>query len=215
MYRILLIDDHAIVGEGTKRVLEDEPDFYCDYVSTGEEALKRLTDNPYDLYIVDLNMPEINGIELTQKIKAQEADAKIVIYTGYDTTTYFNKLIHLGVVGFLSKTFTNAQLVAAVYAAVNDLAVIPEDWLDQLSRMNRDVQLETGRQVQLTAIEHEVLVKVGRGLTNDQISLQMSVSRRTVERYLTKIFQKLNVTSRADAISVSKDLGLIAEFELK
>lgn len=212
-YQILLVDDHKIVGEGTKRLLEETGDLTVDYVSTGEMALEKLGEFTYDLFIVDLHMPVMNGIELTQNIKNVQSNARILIYTGYDTTAYFNKLVQLGAVGFISKNFSNDQLIYAVMCALHDLAVIPQEWLDTLKRDGQKVVLGSGERVSLTEIEHDVLQYVEKGYSNDEIASEIHVSKRTVERYLTKIFQKLHVTSRADALTEGKRLGILVELD--
>ncbi|MGM0523860.1 MAG: response regulator transcription factor [Bacillota bacterium] len=212
-YQILLVDDHKIVGEGTKRLLEETDDLTVDYVSSGEEALKKIVGCRYDLFIVDLHMPEMNGIELTKSIKNEQSNARILIYTGYDTTAYFNKLVQLGAVGFISKNFSNDQLIYAVMCALHDLAVIPQEWLDTLKRDGQKVMLGSGERVSLTEVEHDVLRYVEKGYSNDEIASEIHVSKRTVERYLTKIFQKLHVTSRADAITEGKRLGILVELD--
>lgn len=212
-YQILLVDDHKIVGEGTKRLLEETGELTIDYVSTGIEALEKMSVRSYDLFIVDLHMPVMNGIELTQSIKGRQSNAKILIYTGYDTTAYFNKLVQLGAVGFISKNFSNDQLIYAVMCALHDLAVIPQEWLDTLKQDGQKVVLDSGLRVSLTEVEHDVLLYVEKGYSNDEIASELHVSKRTVERYLTKIFQKLHVTSRADAITEGKRLGILVELD--
>ncbi|GEN56820.1 DNA-binding response regulator [Halolactibacillus alkaliphilus] len=208
-YQILLVDDHKIVGQGTKRLLEESGDLTVDYVSSGAEALERVKSHDYDLFIVDLHMPKMNGIDLTQNIREYQSNARILIYTGYDTTAYFNKLVQLGAVGFISKNFSNDQLIYAVMCALHDLAVVPQEWLNTLKRDDQKVMIGSGQQVSLTDVEHEVLQYVEKGHSNDEIAAEIHVSKRTVERYLTKIFQKLHVTSRADAITEGKRLGIL------
>lgn len=212
-YQILLVDDHKIVGEGTKRLLEEAGDLTVDYVSSGSAALEKMAGSDYDLFIVDLHMPVMNGIELTQSIKSEQSNARILIYTGYDTTAYFNKLVQLGAVGFISKNFSNDQLIYAVMCALNDLAVIPQEWLNTLKRDGQKVMVGRGERVSLTEVEHDVLHYVEKGYSNDEIASEFHVSKRTVERYLTKIFQKLHVTSRADAIAEGKRLGILVKLD--
>ncbi|SEO50227.1 two component transcriptional regulator, LuxR family [Amphibacillus marinus] len=214
MKTILIVDDHKMVGEGTKRLLSDEQNLIVDFVSTGAKALEMLDNKEYDLYIIDLNMPDQNGIELTQAIKEKYANARILIYTGYDTSAYFNRLADIGVIGFLSKSYSNEQFVHAVMCALADLAVIPAKWLYELRRTDHSAQLMNGDHVSLTDMEQEVLILVNKGMSNDDIAEHINVSRRTVERYLTKIFQKMNVSSRAEAIETGKKIGVLPEIIL-
>ncbi|WP_017470570.1 response regulator transcription factor [Amphibacillus jilinensis] len=214
MKHILIVDDHVMVGEGTKRLLSDEPELVVEFVSCARDALMFLTSKHFDLYIIDLNMPGQNGIELTKEILHRHRDARVMIYTGYDTTAYFNRLVDLGVIGFLSKSYSNDQLVQAVKCALMDLAVIPVKWLNEVKRTDHKVRLQNGEQVTLTEIEQEIIFLVDKGKSNDEIADQIKMSRRTVERHLTKIFQKMHVSSRAEAIEVGKKIGILPEIIL-
>ncbi|MBM7540153.1 response regulator transcription factor [Amphibacillus cookii] len=214
MKHILIVDDHVMVGEGTKRLLSDEPELVVEFVSCASDALVSLTSKQYDLYIIDLNMPDQNGIELTKAILLRHRDARVMIYTGYDTAAYFNRLVDLGVIGFLSKSYSNDQLVQAVKCALMDLAVIPAKWLNEVQRTDHKVRLQNGEQVTLTEIEQEIIFLVDKGKSNDEIADQIKMSRRTVERHLTKIFQKMHVSSRAEAIEVGKEIGILPEIIL-
>ncbi|SDC28442.1 two component transcriptional regulator, LuxR family [Pelagirhabdus alkalitolerans] len=214
MHTILIVDDHVMVGEGTKRLLLDEGGFSVDFVSEPNDALDLIHEKAYDLYIVDLNMPDINGIELTQSIKKIHDQAKVLIYTGYDTKVYVNRMIDVGIIGFLSKSYSNQQLIQAVKSAINDLAVLPIDWLMHLQRREQSIQSSDGKEATLTSVEHQLLLFVNKGYSNDDIAEEINVSRRTVERYLTTIFQKLRVSSRAEAIKRGKELGIIPDITL-
>lgn len=212
MTRILIVDDHAVVGEGTKAILDEEADFFVDVLTNSEDVTKRLAENEkYDIYILDLHMPGVNGLELTNIILGIQPCAKVMIYTGYDIAAHFNHLIQIGVSGFISKSSSSQQLIRAVRCTIDNQSVIPLELLHQLRRTEYKPVVQNGREIVLTQKEEEILLKVAKGRTNDQIAEELYMSRRSVERYLTGLFKKLNVSSRAETIRKAKEIGLISE----
>ncbi|HVJ48364.1 response regulator transcription factor, partial [Desulfitobacterium sp.] len=125
MIEILLVDDHPSVGEGTKSMIEQKSDMKVTVVTSSTDALEVLKSRTFDVLMFDLNMPVINGLELTRRVVAINSDIPILIYTGYDISSYFNILIEARVSGFISKTASREQLVTAIRCALRGEAVIP------------------------------------------------------------------------------------------
>lgn len=211
MINILIVDDHELVGEGTKNILAGEPEFNLNLIISSEEASQHIHEHHYDLYIFDLNMPERNGFELTQQVLSVDPDAKILIFTGLDVSTYFNYMIESGVSGFISKTDSKRQLIRAVWCAIEGQAVIPIELLAQLRRTNTEIKLSDGVKISLSEKEEKILIQVAKGLTNEEIAENLYMSKRNVERYLTTIFKKMRVSSRGEAIIKGKKLEFIPE----
>ena len=212
MIQILLVDDHPSVGEGTKSMIEQENDMKVTVVTSSMEALEVLKSQNFDMLMFDLNMPVINGLELTRRVMAIDSDTPIIIYTGYDITSHFNILVELCVSGFISKTASREQLITAIRCALRGEAVIPVSLLHQLRRNNARVDA-SGNEESLTAIsidekEQAILQEVASGKGNREIADILLMSQRTVEYSLTRIFGKLNVHSRSEAIFEAKRLGL-------
>lgn len=208
---ILVIDDHPIVGEGTKKLLENENQFSVDLAISIKDYEERINEKNYDVYLIDLNMPEKNGLELTKELMQLKADAKILIFTSHSLTTHFNYLIDAGVAGFISKTYTREQLIRTIWLAVEGLAVIPIELLAQLRRVEKEVTLEEDKNIKLTELEENILYYVAKGKSNEEIAIQFHMSKRNVERYLTKLFGKLGVQSRTEMIWKAKELNIIPE----
>lgn len=211
MIEILIVDDHEVVGEGTKKLLSMEPEFKVDFMMCSTEAAQLIKNRTYDIYIVDLNMANKNGIELTKDILEVHQEAKILIFTGHDINLYFNYLIDIGVSGFISKSNSGDQLIRAVRCAIDGESVIPIDLLTQLRKRENEIVLDNGKIIHLSQSEEKILLNLIRGLTNDEISEEMFMAKRSIERYLTGIYKKLNVSSRAEAIAKAYELNLIPE----
>lgn len=213
MVRILLVDDHPSVGEGTKNMIEQDPDMEVTVLMSAMEALDLVEGERFDVMLFDLNMPVISGIELTKRIMKIKPESRILIYTGYEISPNFNILVESGVSGVVSKTATRDQLLNSIRCVLRDEAVIPVSLLRQLRR--REIRLSQGREeksmeeVSINEREQEILQEVSSGSSNKDIASKMLMSQRTVEYNLTRIFEKLNVRSRSEAIVEARRLGLI------
>lgn len=211
MINILIVDDHQLVGEGTKQILSSEPEFNAKWVVSSQEVKQLVKHEKYDVYVFDLNMPGKNGLQLSTEVLSIDPNAKILIYTGLDITTYFNYLMDIGVSGFISKSYTKQQLIRSIWCAVEGLALIPVELISQLRRLGNEVNLKNGKKISITSSEEGLLFQVAKGLENDDIADNLYMSKRNVERNLTMIFKKLQVSSRGEAIVKGKELGLIPE----
>lgn len=217
MIQVLLVDDHPSVGEGTKIMIEQEKDMKVTVLTSSVEALELLQTQTFDVMLIDLNMPVINGLELTRRVRRIHSDMAILIYTGYDIYSHFNLLIEAEISGFISKTATQEQLISAIRCALRGEAVIPIDLLRQLRRNDARVVIRTDEKsledVSINEKEQAILQEVAKGKNNREIAVTLLMSQRTVEYHLTRIFGKLNVRSRAEAVIEAKRLGLIPNDE--
>lgn len=219
MIKVLIVDDHPAVGEGTRSMLAQESDLETIVLSNIEETLLEIKKQIYEVYLIDLFMPYVNGVELTKLILQEDPEATVIIYTGFDLVTHFNMLIEAGVKGFISKTATRQQLITAIRCALRDEVVLPSHLVKQLRRMETLPSTDGGQlnmgNVSLTTKEQQILEGVSKGLTNKVIAVNLSMSQRTVEYHLTKIFSKLKVSSRTEALLRAKEYGLLSKQYLK
>ncbi|MFS0575903.1 response regulator transcription factor [Sporosarcina sp. 179-K 3D1 HS] len=211
---ILIVDDHPVVGEGTRSMIEQEQDWEATIITDMEEAIQEIKKQTYDIYLIDLFMPNMNGIEMTKLILQENSEATVLIYTGFDLVTHFNVLVDAGVKGFISKTATGEQLTTAIHCALRGEAVLPLHLVKQLRRIDTlpstdEGQLNIGN-ILLTNREQQILEGISKGLTNKVIASNLSMSQRTVEYHLTKIFSKLKVSSRTEALLKAKEYGLLS-----
>ncbi|WP_066308756.1 response regulator transcription factor [Bacillus sp. FJAT-29814] len=212
---ILLVDDHRSVVEGTKLLIESEPDMnvtietdvYC------VSDLVRLKN--FDVILFDLYMPNINGADLARRVLMDVPDAIILIYSGFDIAPHFNLLMESGVSGFISKTSTREQLIQAIRSAARKEAVIPMGLLKQLRRQEIEVHSETGAETTVIGKKEETLLReLAKGHSNKEISKTLLISQRSLEYSLTELFLKLNVNSRVEAIKKAKNLGILPTEDL-
>lgn len=214
MIQVLIVDDHPAVGEGTRNIIEQQEDMEAEVLIDSELVFERLREKNYDVYILDLYMPKMNGVELSKLILQDDPEAIILIYTGFDIMSHYNMIIDAGVTGFISKTATAEQLITAIRCALREEAVIPVHLLKQLRRIEASPSTSEGQEtlgyITLSDKEQQILEQVARGLTNNSIALNLGASQRTIEYNLTKIFSKLRVSSRTEALLKAKEFGLLS-----
>jgi two-component system competent response regulator ComA len=169
----------------------------------------------FDVILLDLYMPNINGADLTRKLLEYVPDAVILIYSGFEIAPHFNLLMESGVSGFISKTSTREELIQAIRCAARKQAIIPMQLLRQLRRQEITVQHEAG--IEPTTISREedrLLRELAKGKSNKEISRTLMISQRSLEYSLTELFQKLHVNSRVEAIKKAKSLGILPAEDL-
>ncbi|MCM3081951.1 response regulator transcription factor [Brevibacillus invocatus] len=212
---ILLVDDHRSVVEGTKMLIESEPDMNV-MIETdvyGVTDLIRL--HKFDVILFDLYMPNINGADLARKVLQYVPDAVILIYSGFEIAPHFNLLMESGVSGFVAKTSTREQLIQAIRCAARKEAIVPMHLLKQLRRQEIVVQGEAGREeTTITHEEDKLLRELAKGKSNKEISKTLMISQRSLEYSLTELFQKLQVSSRVEVIKKAKKLGILPAEDL-
>ncbi|MGG2932631.1 response regulator transcription factor [Bacillus pacificus] len=211
MINVLIVDDHVAVGAGTKILIEQE-DIQVDVLVDSRDVEGAMKNKNYDVYLIDLYMPNINGLELTKKILSIEPDASILIYTGFEIMPHFNLLIENGVLGILSKTASKNQILTSIYCATRKEAVIPHDILRYLRisefNLKNTEHIDIGL-VTLTKREEEILIEIENGRTNREISEILNLSQRSIEYTLSNLFAKLKVSSRMEAIKRAKEIGIM------
>lgn len=212
MIKILLVDDHIAVAEGTKAILEQSGKFKVTTCYDYDTTNQMIEDESFDVYLLDLYMPKISGIEMSKKILEKLPDAKILIYTGFDLRSHFNLLIDAGVSGFLSKEASIEQIIRSIEAVLRDEVILPVDIFSELRRTqitNKTMQDDVLENIELTKREHDILAAISKGLTNKEISQELLLSQRSVEYSLTNIFSKLKVKSRTEALLKAKQYNLL------
>ncbi len=201
---ILLADDHALVREGTRELLEKEQDIHVvAQASDGEEAVRLAALHQPDVVLVDIAMPRLNGIEATKQIKACSPTTAVVVLSAYDDDQYVFTLLEAGAAGYLLKNVRGRDLVDAVRAVHAGESVLHPVIARKV--VNRVVQPtaqndEPGLLDPLTEREMEVLRCASRGMSNREIARHLNLSIRTVQAHLHSIFGKMQVGSRTEAV---------------
>ena len=215
--RIVVADDHAVVREGTRRLLEKEPDMeLLGEAANGTEAIKIVNECRPDVVILDISMPDMSGIEVTRQIKSDLPTVIVLILSAYDDDEYVFALLEAGAAGYLLKDAPGRELVDAVRSVYSGEPVLhPSIARKVIQRaVNRatgdDVADERTKSDSLTNREREVLHLAAQGKTNKEIADTLCISIRTVQRHLNILFNKLNVGSRTEAIFKAVKMGWLS-----
>jgi NarL family two-component system response regulator LiaR len=203
--RILIADDHAVVREGTRRILEQEPDMeVVGEAGDGEEAVNLATSLKPDVAIVDVSMPKMDGIEATRKIKAACPSINVLILSAYDDDQFIFSLLEAGAAGYLLKSIRSRELLDAIRAVYSGESVLhPSIARKVLNRFVSTSDRPTESKEPLGVLsdrEMEVLKLAAKGFSNQDIAEKLCLSIRTVQGHLGHIFNKLQVSSRTEAV---------------
>lgn len=216
--RILLAEDHAVVREGTRKLLESQPDFeVVGEAGDGEEAVELTKQLHPEVVIMDITMPKLSGIEATKQIKALYPTTAVLVLTGYDYDEYVFALIEAGAAGYLLKEATGDELIDAIrLVKAGEPAVHPRIMRKILDHLRTPVQepAEIATAESLTEREMEVLRWAVKGMSNKEIADALCLSVRTVQAHLQNIFNKLGVGSRSEAIVYALKMGWLSLEEL-
>ncbi|MBC8162275.1 MAG: response regulator transcription factor [Roseiflexaceae bacterium] len=204
---ILLVDDHPMFLFGLRTLIDTEPDMHvAGEVMTGAEAIAFVTTHPVDLVLMDIHLPNLNGIEATKRIREQRPDVRIVMLTMLDDDTVFHAL-KAGAHGYLLKGTRGAEMVHAIHAAASGEAIFSATVAQRIIQ-HFDAPPAVPAFAELTARERDILVLLARGLTNSAIAEQLSLSTKTVRNRVSDIFSKLHVHGRTEAIIKARDAGV-------
>lgn len=212
---ILLVDDHRSVVEGTKMLIESEPDMNVTLETDVYVVVDLVRVKKFDVILFDLYMPNMNGADLARKVLEHVPDAVILIYSGFEIAPHFNLLMESGVSGFVAKTSTREQLIQAIRCAARKEAIVPMRLLKQLRRQEIVVQGEPGLEdTTISQEEDKLLRELAKGKSNKEISKALMISQRSLEYSLTELFQKLHVSSRVELLKKAKSLGILPAEDL-
>lgn len=209
--RVLLVEDHRVVREGTRELLEHEDDIRVVGEADSAEDALRLTaalDPPPQLALVDVALPGMNGVDLVRVLHEQAPGVRALVLSAYDDYVFVTEALAAGAAGFLLKTVSAGELVSAVRSAVAGATVMDQTisrrMVERWQRTDRAVPVD------LTAREADVVRLLAKGRSNKEIAAELGVGLRTVESYVSNVLTKFGVRSRTEAVVHAIGHGLAA-----
>jgi len=201
---ILLAEDHVIVREGTRELLQREADMeVVGEASDGEEAVELTRRLKPNVVVMDIAMPKLNGIEATKQIKRTHPATVVLILTAYDNDQYIAALLDAGAAGYLLKNVRGDELIDAIRAVFAGESILQPSIARRVIEQLRPTTLHLEEALTVSPLserETEVLKLAARGVSNKDIAQRLYLSNRTVQSHLSNIFKKLVVASRTEAI---------------
>lgn len=198
--RVMIADDHSLIREGLRQLLEFDGSIkVVGEVANGVECLENLEKYDPEVLLLDINMPEMNGIEVLKKMKESQSAVKVLILTVHNELEYLMNAVDIGVEGYIMKDSESAELKKAIRAVRDGENYIQPSLIPALNNqlMNRDVDKD--KVASLTNRELEVLVQVANGMFNKEIATNLNISERTVKNHISNIFKKIEVSDRTQA----------------
>ena len=217
--RILIADDHPLLRQALRNVLEKQPDFeVIAEASDGEEVVKLATQLIPEVVIMDISMPNLNGLEATRQIKANCPTTVVLVLTVHSDNEHILSILQAGAGGYLTKSVYGNEVINSVRALACGETVLAPSVSRQILKYafqhyTKPVSLDTGDK--LTSRELEILRLLTKGISNKDIALRLDLSLRTVKGYLADLFLKLNVASRTEAVIVCLRKGILTPEDLE
>ncbi|MBP2321140.1 DNA-binding NarL/FixJ family response regulator [Kibdelosporangium banguiense] len=205
MIRVMLVDDHPVVREGLRGMLDAEPDLtVIGEAGSGEQAVELALAERPDVILMDLRMPGLDGAGATEKIMSSDIGSRVIVLTTYETDADILRAVEAGATGYLLKDASRAELAGAIRAATRGETVLAPSVAGRLVRRMRQPA-----QPSLSAREVEVLRLVGKGMTNADVGAALHISEATVKTHLLRVFNKLGVSDRTAAVTTAMELGML------
>lgn len=198
MKKVLLVDDHSIVRQGLRNLIELEPDMeVADEAASGIEAIKLIRANKYDVVVMDISMPDKNGVDTLHDLKHVAPDLPVLILSGYAEEQYALNLMRSGCKGYLSKDADSEEVIRAIRAIANGKRYISSELAElmtnELTHPSDKLLHET-----LSSREFQVFFKLAGGLSATEIGEQLCISVKTVSTYRSRILEKMCLKTNAD-----------------
>ena len=198
--KVMIADDHSLIREGIRQLLEFDGSIeVIGEASNGIECLEKLEVLSPDVLLLDINMPEMNGIDVLKQLKEKKSDVKVLILTVHNELEYLLMAIDIGVDGYILKDSESSELKKAIDIVYKGENYIQPSLIPALNNqlVNRDIDKD--KIDLLTSREFEVLVQVANGMSNKEIATNLNISERTVKNHISNIFKKIDVSDRTQA----------------
>jgi len=213
-HRILIADDHAMVRDGVKNLVSQNKDLtVVGEASTGSEVLEMFAKLKPDLLILDISMPDMNGMEVSREILATDPGASIVILSMYDDEDYISRCLEYGVKGYVIKNESGSELEYAIKSVLSGKNYFSRHAQDVIFKkytqtVSRKRQLEE-ESIKLTRREVEIIQLISQGMTSQEMAEKLFISPRTVETHRANLMKKLSVKNAVELVRKAEQLELL------
>lgn len=210
---IMITDDHSMIREGLKSLLELDDDIKVIAEAVdGRDCLDKLDVYKPDVLLLDINMPNMNGLEVLKELKARKSKVKVLVLTVHNETEYLMKAVDIGINGYVLKDSESAELKRAIRAIMDGETYIQPSLIPALNAKRLERNEDEEKIDSLTRRELEVLKLLAIGLYNKEVAEKLEISERTVKNHVSNIFKKLEVTDRTQAAVFAIRNNLIKVF---
>lgn len=208
--KILIVDDQRLFADSLCKVIRSDKDFTAivSSVNSGADALRFIHNEIPDIILMDIHMPNMDGIELTKIIHRKYPDIKIIMLTTFGYDEYVKDAMNFGAVGYLLKDISSEELIASIHGASKGLRIVSPKVIEgayKLKKRPSGSQSIPDWYYQLTHREKEILILVQKGYSNDEIAEQVFLSVQTVKNYLSSIYEKMEVKNRFQAMRLAME----------
>jgi two-component system response regulator DegU len=206
----MLVDDHTMLRQGLRRSLEEEGFSIVAEAADGTEAVRLAPVIKPDVILMDVSMPDMNGVEATRRIKAVDPDRRIVMLTMHADADVIDQAIKAGAVGYLTKDCTIDEVAEAIRMAANgETALSPQLAQTMLKEVRKlDGSAKEEERI-ITKREEEVLQHIADGCSTPEVAAKLYISQKTVKNHLASIYEKLNARDRTQAVLTAVRMGIV------
>lgn len=211
--KVLIADDHAMIRDGVRSLIKQNKELVVvGEAQSGRETLEKFQDLKPDLLILDISMPDLNGMEVSREILSSDPDAKIVILSMYDDEDYINRCLEYGVKGYVVKNESGGELdyaIKAVLQGKNYFSRQAQNVIFKRHSQNVTKKKQKDDDIHLTQREREIIKLIAEGLTSQQMADQLFISPRTVETHRANVMKKIGVKNAVELVKKAQQLEII------
>ena len=207
--RLLIADDHAVVRIGLRTMVSGSEIAIAAEASNGSEALQLVEEHSPDIVMLDVRMPETDGIACLGRLRADFPELPVLMFSAYDNPTYIARAVALGAVGYLIKTASQDEILSAIRRAAAGESIWTREELRRVTGALSTPRVTVDLEVPLTKRESEVLKQLAQGLSNKEIAMALTISYETVKEHVQHILRKVGVSDRTQAAVWAVRKGLV------
>jgi len=207
MINLLIVDDHPLILDGSKKLFSEVSDISVDTLNDIETFANVIEEKVYDIFLIDVNLGACSGLTFAELVNEKYPSSIVILYTGDNIKDYYSLIIEKKINNVISKTATKDRILKTIYATMNKDMLLPEDFIDYVNDSCSGNSIK--KILRFNNREKRILELVMEGYTNQAIALELNVKQRTIENNLSQIYALLNVGTRAEAVIKAKGLDLI------